>query len=168
MNVIWLYDNDLFVFSKTGGSKKKEKSSSSIGNSVTLLKCLPEECVRSDFRNIVMDIENRAKLFADGIQKVDDTLKVNADSEKLEIGSETYYVGDCIIALSILSQESLFGAITSISHNDIIVKCNHGQGKFSFRTGQIKNGRIKISRDLESKEDQKVIDHAISLQNALK
>jgi hypothetical protein len=49
-----------------------------------------------------------------------------------------------IIALSILSQESLFGAITSISHNDIIVKCNHGQGKFSFRIGQIKNGRIKI------------------------
>ena len=133
-----------------------------------MLKSLPEDCVRSDFRSIVMDIENRAKLFAEGMQKIDATLKVNADSDKLEIGTETYYVGDCIIALSILSQESLFGIITSISHNDVIVKCSHGQGKFSFRIGQIKNGRIKISRDLESAKDQDIINHAMNLQNVTK
>jgi hypothetical protein len=154
-------DSDLLLlFNKS--SKKKDKTISGSGqNASILLKSLPEDCVRSDFRSIVMDIEHRAKLFAEGIQKVDAKLKVNADSEKLEIGNETYYVGDCIIALSILSQESLFGIITSISHNDVIVKCSHGQGKFSFRIGQITNGRIKISRDLETAKDQGIINHAI-------
>ena len=131
-------DSDLLLlFNKS--SKKKDKTISGSGQNASILKSLPEDCVRSDFRSIVMDIEHRAKLFAEGIQKVDAELKVNADSEKLEIGNETYYVGDCIIALSILSQESLFGIITSISHNDVIVKCSHGQGKFSFRIGQITN-----------------------------
>jgi len=153
-------DSDLLLLLNKS-SKKKDKSVSGSGQNVSILKSLPEDCVRSDFRSIVMDIEHRAKLFAEGIQKVDAKLKVNADSEKLEIGNETYYVGDCIIALSILSQESLFGIITSISHNDVIVKCSHGQGKFSFRIGQITNGRIKISRDLETAKDQGIINHAI-------
>lgn len=71
------------------------------------------------------------------------------DSCELTSGAHTYKVGDLVAVFSVLSQESISGVITTISDRDVIVRCGSG-ARFSFLIGQLREGRITISKDLSS------------------
>ncbi len=54
-------------------------------------------------------------------------------------------MGEMVTVHSSLSQELLFGMITSISKDSIVVRMGTGQ-KFSFFICQLQTGRVRITR----------------------
>ena len=66
-------------------------------------------------------------------------------------------MGDMIRCFSNLSQEAFHGVISNIS--DVIVDMMCGNfARFSFRIDQIKEGRVVISRDVESIQNLEILE----------
>jgi len=120
---------------------------------------LPEESMRSDFLEIVQDIQSRAAAFAKSSAKSGSnatTVTVTHDPSVLKVGQASFGVGDLVIVFSVLSQESLSGVITTISDRDVVVRSGSG-ARFSFLIGQLRQGRITISNDKDSELSTKMI-----------
>jgi hypothetical protein len=120
---------------------------------------LPEESMRSDFLEIVQDIQSRAAAFAKSSAKSGSnatTVTVTHDPSVLKVGHSSFGVGDLVIVFSVLSQESLSGVITTISDRDVVVRSGSG-ARFSFLIGQLRQGRITISNDKDSELSTKMI-----------
>jgi len=127
---------------------------------VSIQRSLPEHMVREDFLEIVKDIEARAVLFASSAAAAaaaasavskpgsDVFPRTSVANGTLTIGNEVFRLGDSVIAFSVISQEGLSGVITAISSSDFVVRGENGLGpRFAFHLGQIKDGRVTITRD---------------------
>ncbi len=154
-----------------GLEKSKEKGTirrrtNNAPSSLSLLqKNLPEQVIREDFLHIVKDIETRAASYYATVQKninqLNPTVTINVD--QLQIGAETYTIGDLVIIFSHLTQESLSGVITTITCNEIIIRSGAGLGtRFAFNISLLRNGRISIARDVDAK------DHVDMMKNVAK
>jgi len=125
---------------------------------------LPEESMRSDFLEIVQDIQSRAAAFAKSSAKPGSNataVSVTHDPSVLKVGQATFGVGDLVVVFSVLSQESLSGVITTISDRDVVVRSGSG-ARFSFLIGQLRQGRITISKDKDSELSIKMIQTSSS------
>jgi len=119
---------------------------------------LTEESMRSDFLEIVQDIRARAAAFGKSAAKPVNTasISVSHDPSVLKVGTNNYAVGELIVVFSVLSQESLSGIITSISDSDVVVRSGSG-ARFSFLIGQLREGRVAISKDIASEAAARLI-----------
>ena len=126
--------------------------------SPTLDHLISEECMRADFLEIVQDIRKRATTFGKSSTKAENsaTISVSHDPSVLKVGTSAYTVGELIVVFSAISQESLSGIITTISDSDIVVRSGTG-ARFSFLVGQLRDGRVKISKDLASETTARLI-----------
>lgn len=79
------------------------------------------------------------------------SVSIKIDSCELTVGAHAYNVGDLVVVFSVLSQESLSGVVTTISDRDVVVRSGSG-ARFSFLIGQLREGRISISKDVSTIE----------------
>ena len=84
-------------------------------------------------------------------------MSLTSDTCELTVCGTRYNVGDLILVFSVLSQESISGVITTISGRDIIVRCGSG-ARFSFLLGQLREGRVTISKDVSSVEASQLVN----------
>jgi hypothetical protein len=119
---------------------------------------ISEECMRADFLEIVQDIRKRATIFGKSSSKAANSasISVSHDPSVLKVDTCTFTVGELIVVFSAISQESLSGIITTISDSDIVVRSGTG-ARFSFLIGQLRDGRVTISKDLASETTARLI-----------
>ena len=122
---------------------------------------LPEETMRADFLEIVQDIRARAAAFGKSAAKpvASSSVSVAHDPAVLKVGANSFGVGELVVVFSVLSQESLSGIITSITDQDVVVRCGSG-ARFSFLVGQLREGRVTISKDVASESAARLISDA--------
>jgi hypothetical protein len=68
-----------------------------------------------------------------------------------------FRVGDMVRCFSNLSQESFHGVISNISCVIVDMMCGNF-ARFSFSINQIKEGRVVITRDVESIQNLEILD----------
>ena len=113
--------------------------------------------MREDFLEIVKDIEARAVQFANAAASslaikttAHPYAKATVANGSLTIGNDVYRLGDSVVASSLISQEALGGTITAISNTDFVIRGENGLGpRFAFHIGQLKEGRVTITRDIQ-------------------
>ena len=158
-----------------GLEKSKEKGTirrrtNNAPSSLSLIqKNLPEQVIREDFLHIVKDIETRAASYYATVQKninqLNPTVTINVD--QLQVGTETYTIGDLVIIFSHLTQESLSGVITTITCNEIIIRSGAGLGtRFAFHISLLRNGRITIARDVDAKDHVDMIKNVAKIKSS--
>ena len=89
--------------------------------SVVLEKTLGEEEMRSDFYNIVRDLETRASAYVSRAPPTNATLpSVGIDANgRLVVGNDRYCVGDMVAVTSNLSGESFTGVLVVINSHEV-------------------------------------------------
>lgn len=157
-----------------GLDKSKEKSAirrrtNNTPSSLSLIqKHLPEQAIREDFLHIVKDIETRAASYYASVQKTANQLNptVTITVDQVQVGTETYAIGDLVIIFSHLTQESLTGVITTITSNEVIIRSGAGLGtRFAFHISLLRNGRITIARDVDAKDHVDMMKNVAKIKN---
>lgn len=150
--------------------QRRPKAATPAPPPVVIQRSLPEHAVREDFLEIVKDIEARAVLFANAAAASVAAMAKSTESQNsssklasvsngtLTIGNDVFRLGDSVVVSSLISQESLLGVITAISPTDFVIRGEKGLGpRFAFHLGQLKEGRVTISRDYQTDTAQKTI-----------
>lgn len=109
-------------------------------------------------------------------------MRLSSDLSQLIIGEEVFTIGDLVVLFSVLSQESFSGVITAISHRyipyiilildrlirfgigrDVIVRTGTG-ARLAFLVGQVRNGTVTVSKDLETIRNAQMVRQALALK----
>jgi len=145
-------------------SQSQLSSSSSSGlSSPTLEQSLPDNLMRADFLEIVRDLQMRAAAFEKTkSQALTEEVRVSGDFSELYIGRIIYSLGDLVVIFSVLSQENISGVITSLTHRDVVVRTGGGS-RFLVLVGQIRSGRVTISKDHDMIENARIIRAAVDM-----
>ncbi|KAJ1442954.1 hypothetical protein B484DRAFT_441840 [Ochromonadaceae sp. CCMP2298] len=140
-----------------GNAKKKPSSFTTEG----LDYALPEHSMRADFLEIVRDLHSRVAAFENSKpdEQRSEQVRLSGDLAELYVGDETYAMGDMVVVFSVLSQENISGILTALSHREMVVRTGSG-ARFSVLVGQLRSGRVTVSKDKES------IDNALIFRAA--
>ena len=88
-------------------------------------------------------------------------MSINSDYSEITVGSDVFTIGEYVNVFSVLSQETLSGVITAIAHNEIIVRLgtagNTAGSRVSFTLAHLKSGRVVLSRDTETIEQNELL-----------
>lgn len=76
-------------------------------------------------------------------------VRLSGDLSELFIDNNIYGMGDKVVVFSTYSQENICGIITELSHREIVVRAGTG-ARFAVLVGQIRAGRVTISKDEET------------------
>ena len=110
-------------------------------------------------------------------------MRLSSDLSQLIVGEEVFTIGDLVVLFSVLSQESFSGVITAISHRyipdkifillgslirfgigrDVIVRTGTG-ARLAFLVGQVRNGTVTVSKDLETIRNAQMVRQALALK----
>jgi hypothetical protein len=139
-------------------AQRRPKAAAPAPPPVVIQRSLPEHAVREDFLEIVKDIEARAVQFANAAASSlakktapQPCTKAAVANGTLTVGNDVYRLGDSVVAFSLISQEALGGTITAISPTDFVIRGENGLGpRFAFHIGQLKEGRVTITRDIQA------------------
>mmetsp|Transcript_46606 Transcript_46606/g.92352 ORF Transcript_46606/g.92352 Transcript_46606/m.92352 type:complete len:316 (-) Transcript_46606:71-1018(-) len=125
---------------------------------------LPETTMRSDFVDIVRDLHSRAVVLEQTKSKsLEREVRISGDLSELYVCDETYGAGDLVVVFSVLSQESFQGIITALSHQEIVVRSPTG-ARLKVLVGQIRCGRVVLSKDKETMENALIFKTAAEMQ----
>lgn len=125
--------------------------------------------MRSDFLEIVRDLRCRsasATASSSSNVKKDLNVKISGDLSELYIGEEIFGMGDMVLVFSVLSQENISGIITALSHKEIVIRTGTG-ARFSVLVGQIRTGRVSLSKDREMMENATVFKAAAEMDHVM-
>lgn len=98
-----------------------------------------------------------------GLQAPQQEVKVSGDQGELYLGEEAYTTGDMVAVFSTLSQETITGIITALSHREIVVRTGSGS-RFSVLVGQLRTGRVTLSKDKEMLANAVIFKTAADMQ----
>ncbi len=93
-------------------------------------------------------------------------MHLSGDLSELIIGNNIYGMGDTVAVFSVYSQENICGIITSLSHREIIVRTGSGS-RFAILVGQIRAGRVTISKHSETIENSHIFRAAAEMDSIL-
>lgn len=141
---------------------RRKKIPNTSNGSLPLDQVLSESSMRADFLEIVRDLQSRAEAFERTKPKsTTKEVSLNGDYSELTVGSDVYTIGECVNVFSVLSQETLSGVITAISHAEIIVRLGaantSGGARVSFTLGHLKSGRVVLSKDNDTAEQNELL-----------
>lgn len=147
------------AISSSNGTKKRSNAPPSLD------QVLPENSMRADFLEIVRDLHMRSSALEKTKSKaLDKEVRLSGDLSELFIGEESYCTGDLCTVFSVLSQENICGIITALSHRELIVRTATGV-RFNVLIGQIRSGRVVLSKDRDTAENAIVFQTAADMQN---
>ena len=136
---------------------------------------LNEDVMRSDFQDILDDVEERASKYRESAPRPISSISrkatvVTKDAiSHLLISKELFSVGNLIMVFSVISQETLSGVILTINEEGIILQNGSG-ANLSFQLDQINSGKVEIYKDADSEETisimQKCSEILVQNQNA--
>lgn len=142
---------------------KRKLSTNVNGLPKALNPVLPESTMRADFLEIVRDLQTQAIAFQRSKpQGISTEVQIDASLNDFKIGKEIYSIGDLVIVFSVSSQENISGVITAISHRELIVRTSNGS-RFAFLIGQIRTGRISISKDINTISNAEAVKAAVEM-----
>lgn len=90
-------------------------------------------------------------------------VRISGDLSELYVCGETYTTGDLVVVFSVLSQESFQGIITALNHQEMVVRAPTG-ARLKVLVGQIRNGRVVLSKDKETMENAVIFRTAAEMQ----
>ena len=90
-------------------------------------------------------------------------MKLSGDLSELFIGEESFSMGDMVVVFSVLSQENISGIITALSHKELVIRTGSGS-RFSVLVGQIRSGRVTLSKDAEMVENAVIFKAAADMK----
>ena len=122
--------------------------------------------MRADFVEIVADLQRRARAFQRSAPQPHAAVQVALDDASglfhLCVGLQVFAAGDLVTAFSALSQESFSGVVTSVSREELSIRCGSGL-RIAVYVRQLLEGRVAISRDVESYRAHEAISAAALL-----
>jgi hypothetical protein len=81
------------------------------------------------------------------------------------VGDESYSAGDLVVVFSTLSQENISGIITALTHSEIVIRTPTGP-RFRVLVGQLRSGRVVLSKDNETLNNAVMFRTAAEMQLA--
>lgn len=130
---------------------------------------VPEGAMRADFVEIVADLQRRAQAFQRSAPQPHAAVQVALDDASglfhLCVGLQVFAAGDLVTAFSALSQETFSGVVTSVSREEVSIRCGSGL-RIAVYVRQLLEGRVAISRDVESYRAHEAISAAALLPTA--
>lgn len=87
-------------------------------------------------------------------------------SSSCKSGCTSFSTGDLVVVFSVLSQENISGLITSLSHREIVIRTGTG-ARFSVLVGQIRSGRVTLSKDKETIENAHIFNAAAEIDELM-
>lgn len=88
---------------------------------------------------------------------------MSGDQSELYLGEEVFTTGDLVVVFSTLSQENIAGIITALSHREIVVRTGTGS-RFSVLVGQLRTGRVSLSKDRDMMQNAVIFKTAADMQ----
>uniref|UniRef100_A0A7S3GR95 Uncharacterized protein n=1 Tax=Spumella elongata TaxID=89044 RepID=A0A7S3GR95_9STRA len=145
--------------SSSNGTKKRSSAPPSLDH------VLPENSMRADFLEIVRDLHVRSSALEKTKAKaLDKEVRLSGDLSELFIGDDSYSTGDLCTVFSVLSQENICGIITALSHRELVVRTATGV-RFNVLVGQLRTGRVILSKDRDTAENAVVFQTAAEMQS---
>eukprot|EP01039_Chlorochromonas_danica_P000908 gene907-990_t len=134
---------------ESNGREKRRKVSAASKPVTGLDQVLPETSMRSDFLEIVRDLQSQAESF-NRTRPTSAHMSVSAsiDRSQLNVDEEVYTLGESVTVFSVLSQESFQGNLCAISESDVVIRTLAGP-RLAFTLAQLQSGRVRISREQE-------------------
>ena len=90
-------------------------------------------------------------------------VRLSGDLSELYLGEEVFCPGDLVVVVSALSQENVSGVITALTHRELVVRTGSG-ARFSVLVGQIRSGRVALSKDTETVHNAAVFKIAADME----
>jgi hypothetical protein len=90
-------------------------------------------------------------------------VRLSGDLTELFVGPESFSLGDLVVVFSALTQENISGVVTALSHKELVVRCGSGS-RFSVLVGQIRSGRVTLSKDTETVQNAVIFKAAADME----
>lgn len=92
-------------------------------------------------------------------------MRISGDLAEIYVGDEAFAPGDLVVVFSVLSQENVSGIVTALTHRDLVVRTPTGS-RFRVLVGQLRTGRVVLSKDRETVQNAAIFKTAADMQAA--
>ena len=99
------------------------------------------------------------------LQALDREVRIRGDLSELYISDETFSTGDLVVVFSTTTQESFHGIITALTHHEVVIRSPTGV-RFKILVGQLRTGRVSMSKDKDTVMNAQIFNTAADMQAA--